>query len=148
MKVIFIKNVPKVGKINEIKDQPDGYVRNFLLPQKLAIIATPEAIKKLQQSQSEIKVMKEIEKDLFQKNLRAVNGVGVTISAKANESGHLFSGIHSKEISEALKKQHHITMSPEYIKLDEPIKQLGTFLVSIEALGLSESITVNVVELH
>ena len=49
MKVIFIKNVPKVAKIGEVKDQPDGYVRNFLLPQKLAILATPDALAKIKE---------------------------------------------------------------------------------------------------
>jgi large subunit ribosomal protein L9 len=145
MKVIFVKNLPKVAKINEIKDQPDGYVRNFLIPQGYAVIATPQAIQKLERSLSEVKVMKEIEKDLFKKNLKAVDGVGVTITANANDNGHLFSSVQAKDIIEALKKQHHIMMAPEYIVLPEPIKQLGTFSVSIEALGMKEAITVNVV---
>ncbi len=146
MKVIFIKKVPKVGNINDIKDQPDGYVRNFLVPKGLAIIATPEAIKKLEQSQNQVRVVKEVQSDLFRKNLRAVSGTGVTIAAKTNEQGSLFKAIHAKDIAEALKKQHQIIINEEFIKLAEPIKHNGTFSVSIEALGMKESINVEVVK--
>ena len=146
MKVIFIKKVPKVGNINDIKDQPDGYVRNFLVPKGLAIIATPEAIKKLEQSQNQVRVVKEVQSDLFRKNLRAVSGTGVTIAAKTMEQGSLFKAIHAKDIAEALKKQHQIIINEEFIKLAEPIKHNGTFSVSIEALGMKESINVEVVK--
>lgn len=146
MKVIFTKNVPRVGKIGEIKDQPDGYVRNFLLPKGMAVIATPVAIKKLEQEKNEIRVGKEVQTDLLKKNLAAVNGLGVTITAKTNEQGSLFKAIHSKDISEALKKQCHVNISEEYIKLPTPIKQNGTFEILVEAMGLSEKITVNIVK--
>ena len=145
MKVIFVKNVPKVGKIDEIKEQPDGYVRNFLLPKGYAVLATPEAIKKLEYTKSEIRVGKEVQSDLFKKNLAAIQGMGVTISAKTNEQGSLFKAIHAKDIVEALKKQCHVMIDEEYIKLPAPIKQNGTFQISIEALGHKESITVEVV---
>jgi large subunit ribosomal protein L9 len=144
MKVIFIKKVPKVGNINDIKDQPDGYVRNFLVPKGYAVIATPEAIKKLERSQNEIKVGREVQTDLFKKNLRSVSGVGVTIVAKTNDQGSLFKAIHAKDIAEALKKQHQIIIAEEFIKLAEPIKHNGSFTVSVEALGLKEEITVEV----
>jgi large subunit ribosomal protein L9 len=145
MKVIFTKNVPRVGKIGEIKDQPDGYVRNFLLPKGFAIIATPEAMQKLERERSEIKVERDVQLDLFKKNLLSIKGVGVTIIAKTNEKGSLFKAIHERDIVEALKKQCHITIAPEFIKLPIPIKQNGTFNVQIEALGITESIVVNII---
>lgn len=145
MKVIFLKNVPKVAKINDIKEQPDGYVRNFLVPKGFAIIATPEAIKRLERAQNEIRVSKEIQTDLFKKNLRAVEGMAVTISAKANDKGHLFQAIHAKDIVEALKKEHQVRIAPEYISIANPIKELGTFKAIAEAMGIKEEITVNVV---
>ncbi len=146
MKVIFIKKVPKVGNINDIKEQPDGYVRNFLLPKGYAVIATPEAVKKLERSQNEVRVVREVQTDLFKKNLRAVAGVGVTITAKTNEQGSLFKAIHAKDIAEALKKQHQIHMAEEFINLTEPIKHNGNFSVSIEAMGLKENINVEIVK--
>ena len=146
MKVIFIKKVPKVGNINDIKEQPDGYVRNFLLPKGYVILATPEAVKKLERSQNEVKVGREVQSDLFKKNLRSVSGVGVTIAAKTNDQGSLFKAIHEKDIVEALKKQHQIVIDQEFIKLAEPIKQNGVFTVGVEALGIKESIQVEVVK--
>ncbi|MEI6316658.1 MAG: 50S ribosomal protein L9 [bacterium] len=145
MKVIFIKNVPRVGKIDEIKEQPDGYVRNFLLPKKLAILATPEAIKKLEHSKSQIKVGREVQTDLFKKNLQAVDGMTVTIKAKTNDQGSLFKAIHEKDITDALKKEYQVIIAPEYVHIHSPIKQNGTFPVIIEAMGIKETITVNVI---
>ena len=145
MKVIFVKKVPKVGNIGEIKEQPDGYVRNFLLPQGYAVIATPQAVQKLEQKASELKAGKEIQADLFRKNLRAVNGAGVTISVKANEKGSLFKSVSARDIADALKKQHKISIDDDFIKLAEPIKHAGDFTVSVEAKGMKEEIVVKVV---
>lgn len=145
MKVIFIKKVPKVGNINDIKEQPDGYVRNFLLPKGYAIIATPEAIKKLEAKQSEVRVTKEIQTDLFKKNLEAVAGKAVTIKAKANPQGSLFKAISAKDIAEALKKQHQVTIDPEFLSLPEPVKHAGEFSVGVSALGIKQTITVSIV---
>lgn len=144
MKVIFLKNVPKVGKINEIKDQPDGYVRNFLIPKGFAVIATPDAVKKLEQKASEVRVGREVQSDLFKKNLRSVAGVGVTLTAKTNELGNLFKAIHAKDIALALKKQHQIMIDEDFVHI-APIKQTGTFTASVEALGMKEEVTITVV---
>lgn len=141
MKVILLKNVPKIGKMNEIKDLPDGYVRNFIIPQKLGIIATPDAVNKLQHAQSEAKVGREIQSDLFKKNLRSVHGVGVTIAAKTNAEGHLYKAVGPKDIAAALKSEHHIVIEEKYIHVD-PIKQTGTYTARVEALDVKEQIEV------
>ena len=145
MKVIFLKNVPKVAKIGEIKDQPDGYVRNFLLPKKFAVLATPEAIKKIERAKNEIRVEREVQTDLFKKNLKAVDGMTVTIKAKTNDQGSLFKAIHEKDITDALKREHQVRISEEYVHISSPIKQNGTFQVLVEAMGIKEYVTVNVI---
>ncbi len=145
MKIIFIKDLKGVGRKDDIKDQPDGYVRNFLLPKGFAIIATPEAIKKLERKHSEIRVSREVQTDLFKKNLESVAGVGVTLKVKTNEKGHLFKAVHQKDIALALKKDHQITIDADIIKLPEQIKQTGTFTIYAEAMGMKEPITLNVV---
>jgi large subunit ribosomal protein L9 len=144
MKVIFLKNVAKVGKINEVKDMPDGYVRNFLLPQKFAIIATPEAVAKLQQTKIDKEAEKQIQGDLFKKNLRSVQGVGVTISAVANTEGGLFKSVGPKDIALALKKDHHIIIEESIIHC-EPIKHVGEYTATVEALGMKEPVSVTVI---
>ncbi len=144
MKVIFIKDLKNVGRKDDIKDQPDGYVRNFLIPKGFVVPATPEAIKKIERAHNEIRVVREVQTDLFKKNIQAVNGVGVTIKAKTNEHGNLFKAIHAKDIADALKKDHRIVIAEEFIKIEEQIKQTGTFTIFVEAMGMREPITVNV----
>ncbi len=144
MKVLFLKNVAKVGKINEIKDMPDGYVRNFLLPQKLAVLATPDVVQKLKQSKIDSDAEKQIQSDLFRKNLRAVQGVGVTISAKANAEGNLYKAIGPKDIIAALQSEHHIILEENLVRLD-PIKHVGDYVAKVQALGLTEEIKVSVI---
>ncbi len=146
MKVIFIKDVPKVGRKDEVKDQPDGYVRNFLLPKKFAILATPEAIKKIERAKNEIRVGREVQTDLFKKNLRAVDGMAVTIRAKTNDQGSLFKAIHEKDITNALKKEHQVIIAEEYVHIESPIKQNGEFKVLVEAMGIKEYVTVSVIK--
>lgn len=140
----MLKNVPKIGKKDEIKDLQEGYVRNFLIPQKLAVIATPEAIKKLERSQSEIRVEREVQSDLFKKNLRAVQGLAVTIPAKANAEGKLFQAVHIKDVVAALKKDHRVMLDEHFVHM-EPIKHVGAFTASVEALGMKETVNVTVV---
>lgn len=132
MKVIFLKDVPRVGKKDEVKEVSDGYAANMLLPRKLAVVATPKAIAELERSKKELKVEREIQDDLLTKNLEEIKGKIITIKSKANEKGHLFSSIHKKEILEAMKKEHRTEIGEEYIMLDKPIKEIGEHDIPIE----------------
>lgn len=145
MKVIFQKDVPRVGKKGDVKDLPDGYVRNFLLPKGNAIIATPEALKSRERALAEIRVEREVQSDLFRKNLKAIAGLSVTIKVKTSKEGSLYKSIHAKDIALALRKECHVSIGEEFINLKEPIKQNGKFTVSVEALGMKEDIVVDVV---
>ena len=104
MKVIFLKDVPRVGKRNEIKVVNDGYASNFLLPNKLAIIATDQAVKNLELKQKSIIVEREIEENLLLRNLKELEGKVIHLKGKANDKGHLFSSFHKKEIIEAFRE--------------------------------------------
>ena len=146
MKVIFIKDLKGVGRKDDIKDQPDGYARNFLLPKGYVIPATTEAVKKVERAANEVRVEREIQTDLFKKNLQAIDGTGVSISVKTNDQGNLFKAIHAKDIVDALKKDHRIIIAEEFIRIAEPIKKTGTYTVGVEALGMKESITVQIIK--
>jgi large subunit ribosomal protein L9 len=135
MQVILLSDVQKLGKKNEVKNVPDGYARNMLFPKNLAIPATPERLKKLKEEKEAVRVTKEIEKNLALKNLEALKGVTVTIKAKANEVGHLFSSIHEATILESLFKEHHITLGKEMLILSKPIKEVGLHQIPIELYG-------------
>lgn len=144
MKVIFLKDVPKIGRKNEVKEVNSGYATNFLLPRKLAVLATDKAIKELELKQKVIVVEKEIEDNLLNRNLKELEGKVIHLSGKANEKGHLFSSFHKKEIIEALKKEYHIDLSEDIIKLDKPIKETGDIQVPIEVKGKKSFISLNI----
>lgn len=139
MKVIFLKDVVKVGKRNDVKEVNDGYAINFLFPNKLAERATDKAIKDLELKKKELTVQREIQEELLVKNLEEIKGKVITIEAKANEKGSLFSSIHKKEILEAMQKEHRATINEEFLILEKPIKEVGEFEIPINIKGKKSS---------
>jgi len=139
MKVIFLHDVPRVGKKNDIKEVNDGYAMNFLLPRKLAVNATPKAVAELELRKKEIAIEREVQESLLLKNLEAIKGKVIVIKAKTDEKGHLFSKIHTKEIIEAMKAQNHADIAEEFIILEKPVKEIGEFEIPIEIMGKKSS---------
>jgi large subunit ribosomal protein L9 len=135
MRVIFLQDVPKVGKRHDIKEVNDGYVMNFLIPRKLAESATQKAVAELEKRKKTIEIEREVQEDLLMKNLEEIKGKVLNIKAKADEKGHLFSGIHGKELADEMKKQHHADISSEFIILEKPIKEIGEFTIPISIAG-------------
>jgi len=132
MKVIFLKDVPRVGKKHDVKDVNDGYAVNFLFPHKLAEAATIKTLADLEKRKKEILIEKEIQEELLEKNLEKIKGKVITIKSKANEKGNLFSAIHKKEIIEAMKREHRVEIDEEFIILAKPIKETGDFEIPVE----------------
>lgn len=130
MQIIFLKDVPKIGKKDEVKNVSDGYAMNFLFPNKLAQQATPKKIKELEKRRRNQETENQINKNLLIKNMNSLDGARIEIKAKANEKGHLFKGIHIEEIIEELGKQNHIDLKREHIQLKEPIKETGEFEIT------------------
>lgn len=139
MKVIFLKDVPRVGRKYDIKNIADGYAMNFLLPKKLVELATPKAVADLENKKKNIAIEKEIQTDLLIKNLEEIKGKTLHIKAKADDKGHLFKGIHSKEIVDAMKIEHHADINEEFIILEKPIKEIGGHEIQIEIMGKKSS---------
>ena len=131
MKIIFLQDVPRVGKRHDIKEVNSGYAMNFLIPRKLAELATPKAITELEIRKKSIEIEREVQEDLLMKNLEEIKGKVLYIKAKTDEKGHLFSGIHKKEIVEEMKKQNHADISEEFIILEKPIKEAGEHEIPI-----------------
>jgi len=131
MRVIFLQDVPRVGKKHDIKEINDGYVMNFLIPRKLAEVATPKAIAELEKRKKNIEIERAVQEDLLMKNLEEIRGKIITIKAKADEKGHLFSGIRKKEIVEEMKKQNHADINEKFIALEKPIKEIGEYEIPI-----------------
>ena len=98
MKVILLHDVPRVGQKYDVKDVANGYGRNYLLPRKLAEIATEKAIAGVATLKTQHEGETKVRVDLLLKNLESLNDVTVVMQEKANDKGHLFAGIHKEEI--------------------------------------------------
>lgn len=132
MKVILLKDVTNIGKKYDIKDISSGHAQNFLIPNGLAIIATPQAIKRAQVEIAKIEGERKVMQDLIAKNIKDLDEATIRISSKANDKGHLFAGIHKDELVAEIKKQTELDLAPEFIELEHPIKQLGEYTVAVK----------------
>lgn len=139
MRVIFLQDVQRVGKRNDIKEVNNGYAMNFLIPRKLAMIASPQAIADLQARSKTIEIEREVQNDLLIRNLEEIKGKVVHMKGRANEKGSLFSAIHEKEIAEAMKAEHRADIDPEFIVLEKPVKETGEFDIPISIKGKESS---------
>ena len=145
MKVILLENIKNVGKKDEIINSNDGYARNYLFPQKLAIEATKDNLLKLKAKQDSAKRKRALEIEEAKKLAKRIEEVTLEIFVKAGENGKIFGGVTSKEISAELSKQHKITVDKKKIELKETIKTLGEALVEIKLTeGVNAKLIVNV----
>jgi len=135
MKIILLKDVAKIGKKHEIKNIADGYAQNFIIPRGLGIPATEANVRKIEILKNTSDADRKVQEPLLAKNLETIASLTVIISGKANDKGHLFAGIHKDEIVEAVKKQANVTIHPDFIVLDKPLKETGNYEVLIEAGG-------------
>ena len=132
MKVIFLQDVPKVGRKHDVKEINDGYVMNFLIPRKMAVLATPSAVAELEKRKKNIEIEREVQTDLLMRSLEEIKGKVVVIKGKANPKGSLFKAIKADEIVSEMHKQHHAEISAEFIVLEKPIKEVGEFEIPIK----------------
>ncbi len=129
MKVILLQDVKAQGKKGEMITVSDGYARNFLLPRKLAVEATPDAVNAKNNADAAAARRIQEEKKAAQELKAKLEKMPVKIAAKAGSAGRLFGSVTTKEISEALKAQYKIDLPKTRLELSEPIKTFGTFQV-------------------
>ncbi len=147
MKVILLDNIKGVGKKDEVINASDGYARNFLFPKKLAVEANPENMSKLKNKQDSQQHKKDVEKEKAIEIAEKLKSITLTIKVKAGDNGRIFGGVTSKEISENLRNQFKIDIDKKKIVLNENIKNLGTFNISVKLFeGVTGSLKVKVIE--
>ncbi|MEW6118069.1 MAG: 50S ribosomal protein L9 [Nitrospirota bacterium] len=131
MKVILKEDVKDLGHIGEMLSVKDGYARNFLIPRGLAVEANPKNIKALEHERRKIQELVKKAKAGADELASKLSGKTVTIKAKAGEEDKLFGSVTSMDIAEALKKEG-FDIDRKKIVLDDPIKRLGSYTVSIK----------------
>jgi len=136
MQVVFTNDVKGVARSGDVKNVKDGYFQNYLLPKKLASVATPAMIKLA----AEMKKKQVIEKDKLKEQaeeLKAkIDGKKVTLKRKA-KGDKLYGSISEKDLAEILEKEFKIKLGKDNIKLSEHIKVAGTYEVPVK---LSETV--------
>ena len=131
MKVILKEDVKNLGKMGDIITVAEGHARNFLLPKKLAVEALTENIKALEHQKKMIQEKAKKVKNVSQDLANRISSLTLSIKAKAGEEDKIFGSITSMDIAAALKNEG-IDIDKKKISLEEPIKRLGSYAVSIK----------------
>jgi len=143
MKVVFLQDVPNVAKAGEIKEVAAGYGRNFLIPKKLAALANPQAMAQVETGD---KTKAKVNVELVEL-ARQLEGQEVSLRAHAGAKDKLYGSITSADIAAELNNTTGLEVDKRKIELDEPIRQLGSYEVSIRlAQDIIPKIRVTVVE--
>lgn len=132
MKVILLKDIKGTGNKDQIIEVSDGFGRNYLLPRKLAVEATAEALHSIEKSKSAAKHREDVKRDEAEKTARELKGKPVTVKVRAGEGGRLYGSITTQEIADALKAQYKIELDKRKIELDEKIGFVGQTTVTLK----------------
>lgn len=132
MKIILLQDEKKLGKKGDIIEASEGYARNYILPKKIGVEATPK-------NMNDLKLQKANESRIAQEQLDAATALAevlktkqVTVRIKAGEGGKAFGSVSSKEIAAAYKEQHNLDIDKKKIQLTESLKNFGTYEVSVK----------------
>ena len=129
MKVILQQDVKGQGKKGQMVEVSEGYARNFLLPRKLAIVATTDAINTMNLKEKARKAEEARQKADAEATAEKLKECMVKLTAKAGNGGRLFGAVTTKEISEGLKAQFNIDIPKQKLVLEEPIKAFGSYQI-------------------
>lgn len=147
MEVILLEDVKSLGKKGELVNVSEGYARNFILKKNLGIEATPKNLNDLKlKKANEEKVAKERLEEA-KKLAGEMEKMSVTLNMKSGKDGKTFGSISTKEIAVAVKDQLNLELDKKKLVLDEPIKTLGTHIVSVRLhRDVTAKLTVKVLE--
>lgn len=131
MQVILREDIDNLGKIGDLVKVADGYARNFLVPKKKAIEATPKNVHAMDHAKKMVSDRLRRLKKEAAADADRIKALAITIKAKAGEEGKLFGSVTSMDIAEAMKAQG-VVVDKRKIVLDEPIKRLGDHTITVK----------------
>ena len=146
MKVIFLQDVPNVARAGEIREVADGYGRNFLIPKQLAILAKPSATSTIETQQRLRELHQQRTETGMVELANQLEGKEIILEAQAGSKDRLFGSITSTDIASELQNITGLVIDKRKIDLAEPIRQLGSYEVTIKlAKGIAPKIRVSVI---
>ena len=132
---ILLKDVDDLGSAGEAVDVSPGYLRNYLVPRKLAQPATKGALEDAQRRREAIERAEREQAERAQETSALLSKTVLTISHRAGEDGKLFGSVTPKEIAEAIRDARGLKVDRKRIRLDEPIREVGTYMIDVELTG-------------
>lgn len=130
MKVILRERVETLGRRGEIVDVADGYARNYLIPHAIAVKASRENVRAVEQERKEYLVNEAKRIGDAQEIAEAISKLQITVTANAHEDGSLYGSVSERTVVDALKAEHiHITS--QMVRMSEPIREIGRFKVPL-----------------
>ena len=148
MKVILLQDVKGKGKKGQMLEMSDGYARNYLLPRKLAMEATPDAINTMRMNDKAAAEKAAKERAEAMEISKKLRDMTLVVTAKGGGAGKLFGSVTNQEIADALKEKSGIALDKRKIVLSDPIKNVGTYTVQCK-LGyeITAPLTVKIEEI-
>ncbi len=130
VRIILRQDIENLGEMGDVVDVKPGYARNYLLPQGFAYEATPANLKRHEEERTHMVRRSLRDRERAEKTAQSLEGISITLKAKAGEEGRLFGSVTSSDIAAGLAGQG-FEVDRHIIRLEEPIKQLGVYKVPI-----------------
>ena len=130
MKVLLTKDVYKLGRAGDIKKVADGYGRNFLLPQGLAVLATAGALRQVDKIKSQAEIRRTEQNSELKGLASQINGITLVFSAKAGETGKLYGSITTQDVANAIQEKVRFEVKKQQVDM-QPIRTLGDFTAHV-----------------
>jgi large subunit ribosomal protein L9 len=131
MQIILQQDVEKLGTRGQVLEVKEGYARNYLLPQKLALEASPTNMKRLEKMRAVFAKHEATEKEAAEKLAEMLNGISLTLTRKAGDNDQLFGSVTSTDIADAIAAQGY-TVDKRKIQLVDPVKLVGEYQVPVK----------------
>ena len=129
---ILLQDVESLGERGQAIDVSPGYLRNYLIPRKLAQPATPGALEEAQRRREEAERAEKARTEREAEAAGLLSKTVITIHQRAGEDGKLFGSVGAKEIVDALRDARDLRIEKRKVRLEQPLRELGTFMVEIE----------------
>ena len=132
MKIILLQDEKKLGKKGDIIEASDGYARNYILPKKIGVEATPQNLNDLKLQKANADKLAKEQLDAARALAAVLETKTVEVKIKAGEGARAFGSVSSKEIAAACKEQHDLELDKKKIQLPEALKNFGMYEVSVK----------------
>lgn len=145
-KLLLLDDVDGLGRKGDVVTARPGYIRNFLLPQKKAIVADTHALRMQARLQEERRKQADIDKQESERIAGGMEGLTISVTVKVDHDGHMYGSVSALDITRLLEEQANLTLEKKMVQLHHPIKETGVHTIKIKLKeGIGSSVTLKVI---